>query len=444
MQGEFIGICMNLLMEVLYAFVVYEYFKTFFDRKNIKGIFIFIYVLSVMVQDVALNLIPGNMDYLRMVIVTLLMIGISCFYEGEMGKKIVFALLFVAMSMLAELLVACVFVACDVSIPVNSKEGYIITYALLIALIKILQYFFLSVMNNMSWWTTNLKITLLPLGSMFLAYHMFYTQYEMGIRGFYWRTIISILILLILNVMMFNIFARLSENLELKRKTSIYEKEFNILEEHMHEREYLIQDFRMKRHDLKHQMLNLLVLLKDENYEELEEDIKKLAELEPLKGLFFVSTENSIIDAFVNSKYMIARKNGIDFQVNLDIPVELPFRGEDLCVILGNAVDNAIEGCLRGTVEKPYVKLELVFDGENLIVVVENSYDGNLIKSKKGNFITRKENVQQHGIGIYSMQNTLRKYNGYYHVETDNRIYHLEMLLHQPDARHWTNETNYM
>lgn len=429
MWEEVIDVCVNLLMELLYAFVVYEYFKTFFERKAIKGIYFYIFIINVCAQFIE-NSIPNYPDYCRVISTILILTCTTCFYKGKVGIKVVFAMLYSTLIVLSELLVAGIFVTCGISIPVNGEMGFFITYSLLFIVVKVLQRIFQNIDVVYSRWTSDLKILLLLMGSLFLAYCIFYSQYEMGIRGFYWRTIISIIILLSINIMMFNIFVKLSENLELKRKTSIYEKEFTLLEQHMHERENLMKEFRVKRHDLKHQMLNLLILLKDQDYKKLEEDIERLAELDSLNGLFVVNTENSIIDAFVNSKYAFATEHGIKFDAKLNIPAELPFAGEDISVILGNALDNALEACLRGEVNDPYVKLNMSYDQGNLVILVENTFDGFLKKERKTGWATRKNNSQQHGIGIQSIRNVIQKYHGYYHVDIEEKVYRLEMVLY--------------
>lgn len=433
MWGEVIDVCVNLLMELLYAFVVYEYFKTFFERKAIKGIYFYIFIINVCAQFIENN-IPNYPDYCRVISTILILTCTTCFYKGKVGIKVVFAMLYSTLIVLSELLVAGIFVTCGISIPVNGEMGFFITYSLLFIVVKVLQRIFQNMDVVYSRWTSDLKILLLLMGSLFLAYCIFYSQYEMGIRGFYWRTIISIIILLSINVMMFNIFVKLSENLELKRKASIYEKEFTLLEQHMHERENLMKEFRVKRHDLKHQMLNLLMLLKDQDYKKLEENIEKLAELDSLNGLFVVNTENSIIDAFVNSKYAFATERGIKFDAKLNIPAELPFAGEDISVILGNALDNALEACLRGEVDDPYVKLNMSYDQGNLVILVENTFDGFLKKERKTGWATRKNNSQQHGIGIQSIRNVIRKYHGYYHVDIAEKVYYLEMILYPQEV----------
>lgn len=434
MPDTMVGVVMVLLTESLFAYVMYEYFKIFFERKNLKGIFLYIYFISVFVQF-ALRYVPNNMAYIRLITTILFLFTISFFYIGGMGEKIVFSLLFAAMSMFGEAIVGCAVLAFGIEKEKQGDIWGIVTYFILLIIVKVLQWFFKNESIYQLSWKTNLKMMILPIGSMFLAHRIFYAQYEMGIKGFYPNTIFSIVILFGLNVVVFNIYIQLSENLELQRKNAIYEKEFQLLERHMHEKESMMQEIRVKRHDLKHQMLKLLTLLQKGEYGKLESDMKQMAELESLNGLLVVNTQNSIIDSFVNNQYAVAKEKGIDFRVKIDVPAELPFAGEDLCVILGNALDNAIEACERGQVSKPWISIKLIYDGANLLMTLENSFDGTIRKNKKGMQISRKANSQQHGIGTYSIQRVVQKYHGYYHVEVMEKEYHLEIILYSQDEK---------
>lgn len=434
MPDTMVGVVMVLLTELLFSYVVYEYFCIFFERKAIKGIFICIYLTSVIIQ-VVLQYLPDDMAYGRLIITMLFLIIVSCFFECRIGERIIFSFLFAAMGMFGEALVGCAVLAFGVGKERQGDIWGIVTYLIMLMIIKILQWFFKNEMIHELSWKTNLKMMLLPIGSMFLAHRIFYAQYEIGIKGFYPNTILSILILLGLNIIVFNIYIQLSENLELQRKNAIYEKEFQLLERNMHEKESMMQEIRVKRHDLKHQMLNLLTLLQKGEYEKLESDMKQMAELESLNGLFVVNTQNSIIDSFVNNQYAVAKEKGIDFRVKTDVPAELPFAGEDLCVILGNALDNAIEACERGQVSKPWISIKLIYDGANLLMTLENSFDGTIRKNKKGMQISRKANSQQHGSGTYSIQRVVQKYHGYYHVEVMEKEYHLEIILYSQDEK---------
>ena len=237
-------------------------------------------------------------------------------------------------------------------------------------------------------------------------------------------------IIFVINFVVFHLYIQLSENLELKRRTSVYEKEFLLLDQHIKEKENVMQEFRRRRHDLKHQMSGLLRLLEQKQYGLLESSLKELAELQGLEGFTIANTDNSIVNTLVNYKYETAKSQGIDFRVHLDIPDRLPFADGDLCVVLGNALDNAIEANLRGTVRNPYVNLKMSYDGDVLIIIIENAFDGKIKEGKKGERLTRKPDCDNHGIGISSMKSVVKKYYGFYDVKINDNIYKLNLLLY--------------
>ena len=84
----------------------------------------------------------------------------------------------------------------------------------------------------------------------------------------------------------------------------------------------------------------------------------------------------------VNYKYTIAKRFGIEFNVKLEIPMSLPFDNADMCIILGNALDNALEANIRAEIEKRYVKLNMRMDMNNLVIVLTDI----LVRTKREKF----------------------------------------------------------
>ena len=419
-----------LLMAGLSALVEIEYFKTFFKRKKIKGTGCFVWILCFLwkiIEDYVMMDVP---IWSRMILSILFVVITSGFFIGDCLGKIVFSILHVAIAVLTESLVGCFFILFNISIESNILIGTIASKILLLMIVKILQCFFSNHAVRGLSWKTNLVFMFLPVGSMFLVHHIFITEYKLNQREFKSTVILCMLIVLTINVVVFHLYLRLSENLELKYKNSMYEKELALMDTYMKEKEDAMIEFRKKRHDLKHQMTELLSLLQNRQYEKLEICIRELADLKSLEGLKIAHTENSIIDAFINYKYEVAKKNDIEFRVKLDIPTQLPFESGDLGIILGNALDNALEANLRSKMEKPYVDLKVKYEGGNLIIIVENSFDGGITQNPKGERITRKADKEDHGLGIGSIQNVLKKYQGYYEVRIQENVYCLNILLH--------------
>ena len=90
--------------------------------------------------------------------------------------------------------------------------------------------------------------------------------------------------------------------------------------------------------------------------------------------------------------------------------MEMPFKGADISLILGNLLENAVEGAEKATKRK-YIKLSVKYDRKNLLITVENSYGGKLKKVKE-ELKTTKEDTANHGIGLASVRRAARKYQG--------------------------------
>lgn len=433
MEGIVALIVDNILITGLLAWVLLEYYQTFFEKKNIRWIPLWLFLILCCWQipvAVIMALGPSYSSWINVFLSALFAWLTSCFFRGSSLGRAVFWLLFVVLWMMCELLMGNVFLLLNMGIENNMLLGSVLSKILLFVLVKTLQIFFHNKAVQQLSWKTNVILMLLPIGSIFLGDTIFTAAYELQKPGYRMLSFICVLILAIINIIVFRFYIKLSENLELRYKNSIYETEFELLSKHLAERELAVEEFRRKRHDLKHEMVGLLQLVEAEEYEELSAKIEELADLKPLEGIKIADTENSFIDAFINYKYEIAKKNDIEFRLKLDVPDQLPFANSDLCVLLGNALDNAMEANLRGMVEHPYIDLKMKYDGGNLIILVENAFDGKLVRSKAGEGLTRKSDRNNHGIGIVSIKSILEKYHGYYEVTVKENIYRLNMILY--------------
>jgi two-component system sensor histidine kinase AgrC len=129
-----------------------------------------------------------------------------------------------------------------------------------------------------------------------------------------------------------------------------------------------------------------------------------------LKTFKVATTGNIVIDSLVEYWKRTAEKEEIEFQVELSIPMEMQFKGADISLILGNLLENAVEGAEKAE-QRKYIKLSVKYDRKNLLIAVENSYGGKL-KRVKGELRTTKVDTANHGIGLASVRRVARKYQG--------------------------------
>lgn len=424
------NIVYNICTEAVAFIFIIMYFHTFFEKKKrtlliwvIEGV----YFLSSILLVTVLSAWPPWAKLLFNIITT---IFLSFSVVGSLSRRIVFSVIFQTIYLLTETLTALFFIMIHVDWAAQDIAGSIISKILMLILMKVLQCFFSHEDVRDLPWKYNATMMSLPIGSMIITYYMFWLNILADDVRYIYVSFVMFFVLMLVNAMMFRIYRKLFDNLELKRKNAIYQLEIDLYVTHIKEKESAMMDLRQTRHDLKHQIIYLLELSEKKEYAQLEDYLKHLAEWEPLEGLMIARTDNFMIDALVNYKYSLAKKCGIDFRAKMELPTSLPFEDADLCIILGNALDNAIEAGLRGDVPTPYVDLKMKYDGGNLMAIIENSFDGKIKRDIHGKILTRKQEFENHGIGMDSMRKVAEKYHGFFDIEYDDKKFCLKMILY--------------
>ena len=133
---------------------------------------------------------------------------------------------------------------------------------------------------------------------------------------------------------------------------------------------------------------------------------------------------------------MLSEKKSVADVDNIKIEFEGTFPSEridstDICVIFGNAVDNAIEACkkLEKQTDAKTIKIRSVLHNSLLHITIKNPvaeapiiYDDNSIRSTK-------TDSEEHGIGLYSIKKTIEKYCGDFNIQCVNNIFLLSISL---------------
>lgn len=420
----------NMMLAVLSAYLVFEYYKIFFkpEENSLKNKCIA--VIYCVWQMLSLSGVTNLVPWCRLLFSILFVLLVGAAFAAPIAGNLIFAMIYNAMWMLTELLVGTVFLITGLDPMELELAGSVISKIALFLLIKGLGSFFKSKTMSILAWKESALLLLFPTGSMFFTYHLFSLSYQVGTATVNVISMAAFVTLLAANIVLFAVYGRLSASMELAQENAIFLQELDLCEAHMKEKEAAMQEFRRLRHDLKNQFVFLLELLKNKEYDTLRQNMEKLAEQGGLEGFTIVDSGNSFLDALINYKYEMAKQYGIDFTANLDIPTELPQSPTDLCVILGNALDNAIEANAGRDVPMPFIRLNIKYDRGNLLLVVHNSYDGTIFRDEKGRVRTRKEEKSHHGIGLISMEKVVKKYGGFLTTETEDKVYKLHILLH--------------
>ncbi len=138
-----------------------------------------------------------------------------------------------------------------------------------------------------------------------------------------------------------------------------------------------------------------------------------------------VKSGNLLADAILNSKLTLARRQQIAVNCKVKLPEHLPVEDVDLCVILGNLLDNALEACSQ-IEEARFLRIYMTVNGEQLYLSVQNA-----AKEEPGfdarHYITRKRG--NHGLGMKRVKAAVDKYQGYLRLANEAGIFAAEVTM---------------
>lgn len=151
-----------------------------------------------------------------------------------------------------------------------------------------------------------------------------------------------------------------------------------------------------------------------------------------LKMTETVWTGDETVDYIINSKAITAKERGIQYQAQVEFPHHTNLRSADLCAVLGNLLDNALEAAQQiPEKEERFVHLTIRRINQMLVIKVENSFCNPPVFGD-GAFITSKEKNGLHGWGLKSAQTAAEKYDGMVQTSyTDNIFRAVATLSYQ-------------
>lgn len=179
-----------------------------------------------------------------------------------------------------------------------------------------------------------------------------------------------------------------------------------------------------KCHDLKRQLRALEFAGEDERRAVLEET-RRAAEFYDA----VVHTGNEALDTLLTEKSLLCAQRGIRLSCTVNAR-ELGAVGMvDLYTMLSNALDNAVEAVENlSEPQKRTISFSLTRRGGMLLIAVENYYEGTL-RMRDGLPVTRKEDEDNHGIGLRSIRTLAERYGGDIRISAENGIFLLQVML---------------
>ncbi|QUL55967.1 sensor histidine kinase [Paenibacillus tritici] len=401
--------------------ILHLFFGRFFTRLTESRLRLMaLYILYIVVHILlhysslpALLLLAGNVG---------LILGLSLFYRGELKWRLY-----------AALFISAVIILSDAGIPLIPTDN---GYRLGLLLSKLLMLFIVLLLRRVvrgegrgqpTGWLGS-AIWLCPFLSIAALLQLsgspFFRLYP---RLF---PVVPALLLAI-NVLIFILTDRVlsarserSQRLLLEQQNSYYVNQYH------RNREFQEEALRF-RHDLNHILLGLRASVLN------GEEAATTAELDALLGWTgqsgaFCNTGNPVIDSILDYKRREADTAEIALRLELNLPPRLMLDTAVISVILGNALDNALEAACQVPKEsgaERYIAVHMHYLNDSLFIRIQNPYSGPIRLSPHGELLTTKGDKRAHGIGLRNMRQTIERAGGLFNLSYSGQRFQLELVL---------------
>lgn len=192
----------------------------------------------------------------------------------------------------------------------------------------------------------------------------------------------------------------------------------------------VLEEIRILRHDMRGELAIIHAYNELDQRDNIRIHIeKKLHEMD-IQLMPQIDKDN-IITSFLNFKLKEASSQNIevDVQSGMTEENEIYIDKEDICRVLNNIINNAIEACNEcKECDEKYIKLDIDMIGRSIIIKSENPYSGQLKKEGK-KILTIKKDKTRHGYGLKSIKSIAEKYGGFMKLSYDDKIFTIEVHM---------------
>jgi len=262
-------------------------------------------------------------------------------------------------------------------------------------------------------------LILAQIFSIALAYHVFiigqHIEEHLSIIVFF-----SMSGILYINIIVFWYFDRIKSSYNYKSEKEAAEITLELQKQYYETLEINQYETDALRHDMKKHLDMIKALSDNGDTTNSQEYINELeTQLRDIPAI--VKTSQPIISALLTEKLRKAKNNNINIELDVRLESELKVKPIDLCVLLGNLFDNALEACcgLHFNNSK-YIKICLAQKSSAIFIEIKNTYTINNTKSlRKG----------KRGFGLKNIRRVVDKYEGNMEIFVDNNIYQTTIII---------------
>ena len=217
-----------------------------------------------------------------------------------------------------------------------------------------------------------------------------------------------VMIIALMDILVYILFHRISADNQVKQEYALLKLQYDCAKNTSRETQQLYEEIQSTRHDLKNHLNCIDRLAAEQKTCDIQQYVQELLHRQRQQECTIVFTGNDILDAIINTKVAVAEQQGIRCSVRITC-FQLPFSKNDICVLFGNLLDNAIEAAMK--TEKRMINVNIAAQGACVYICVRNAITESVL-SRNSELHTSKADKNSHGFGIRNIKRIVKEYEG--------------------------------
>lgn len=371
-----------------------------------------------------------NFGMLNVVIMIFSFFVMSFLYSGKLPTRAIVSVLNYLLIIIVEIMIMFsitiiydITVSDAVNIPTYRLLGTILSKMISLLIVNILRVRFKhnSLYMSTSYWLLFFLMFLSSTATVFLIFKLSY-----DIEGAY---MYNLSILCEFGVLFSTFFAlflyeRLAKQAETIRNQEQYEMYLKTQLKHLDDIMITQKQIKKFKHDFNNYFIGLKSYIKNGDFQEASNYIGELEE-KFNHGKDIIETGNTALDAILSTKIAIAESKGISVNTKIQIPENISVDPIDMCVIFGNALDNAVEACDRTETTDKKISITIICKDKAVLCKIVNTAP----KPVSSLLDTSKSDKQNHGFGLENIKMALSKYNANPTIERTDTEFILKFVI---------------
>lgn len=432
MQTELLFFVIFIICDIIFYYSMHLFLLTAKTKSVNKKFLLLRCILSGLITELIYYSEVNTAIYIISSLTTIYFISVE--YANSFARRVILSVFFLVFGAAIEFLSAiiCVYV---LSVPMSTVGESLSFYNCVGTVVsRILMFIIMSIFyviyhrkTLFSKYPHNWILTVFyPISSIFLFYYLIDNSIKGNLTN-YTILFIAIFLILLMNIIVFNYFDKLCQAQEIKEKydSLLHYQDIQLLQQQR--TDAYNRTIATMRHDMKNYLLSIANKIELGQIPEVLDEISSTNQqfLTPEK---VISSPDSLLNYILNAKLFDCEQNNIDLIVTYKLSKLISMPIGELSILLGNAIDNAIEYLSGHDLEKKVIDLNIVYDYNTLYIAVKNPLEDDIIIPKNYNIPSTKK-TEFHGLGIQSMQQIVENYEGLFTITSENHFFLLEITM---------------